>query len=101
MKDLPDYDPNASCPTGSSVVQLSLWKPSEATRAIVPETLSQLARQEQLTRTQMSRVRDGLRWAQRFGLLDHRPWEHYKFDTSDVRTALILSLIVEAARKGR
>ncbi len=62
-------------------------------------SLARLIEQEGLTRTQASRVRDGLRWAQRFGLLKHEPWARYRFDLGDLRVALVLSIILEEARK--
>lgn len=70
-------------------------------KVFLPLTLSELVRRERLTKTQANRVRDGLRWAQRFGLIQHTPWAHYRFDVGDMRTALVLSIIVEAARRSR
>lgn len=73
----------------------------EITKVFLPLTLSELIRREGLTRTQASRVREGLRWAQRFGLIKHAPWEHYQFNVGDMRMALVLSIIVETARKAK
>lgn len=73
----------------------------EIIKVIVPTTLRELIERERLTKTQASRVRDGLRWAERFGLLRHTKWQHYRFDPGDVRTALVLSIIVESARRSK
>lgn len=99
--ELPDYDPNTSCPTGSAVVAFDVasLNTSRIIDSIVPLTLRELIERERLTKTQASRVRDGLRWAERFGLLRHEKWQHYRFDLGDVRTALVLSIIVESARR--
>lgn len=86
--DLPAYDPN-----------MAPLNTVEIMKVFLPLTLSELIKRERLTRTQASRVRDGLRWAERFGLIRHEPWKHYRFDLGDVKTALVLSIIVEAARK--
>lgn len=103
LVDLPDYDPNTSCPTGDSVIVFdpAHLNTTEIVKSIVTVTLRELIERERLTKTQAARVRDGLRWAERFGLLRHTKWQHYQFDLGDVKTALVLSIIVEAARRAK
>lgn len=57
-------------------------------------TFRDLVERERLSKGQALTVNDGIRWANRFGLLQHLKW----FDLDDVRTALVLSVIVEEAR---
>lgn len=56
-------------------------------------TFRELIARQQLSGEQALVVSEGLRWASLFGLLRHPKW-----NMDDVRTALILSIIVEEAR---
>lgn len=76
--------------------EVRLLNTLEIVKAIVPLTLPELVRRERLTRTQASRVRDGLKWAEWFGLLQHT---NGQYDLGDLKTALVLSIIIEAARR--
>lgn len=62
--------------------------------------LKELLERERFTRKQAGVVREGLRWAARFKVLDQQgPWQRYAFDPADLRSALVLSLIFEHARR--
>lgn len=92
------------CPACEKMFEAETRKRDEEVRdraveRIIPRTLRDIIQQEGLTHAQAQHVRNGLRWAQIFGLIRHPHWKRYRFNVGDLQTSLVLSVIIEAARR--